>query len=211
MSLLDSTPARATGRIYGVVVGTVTDNKDPESLSRVKVTFPWLGDDPESNWAPVATLMAGKEMGLFFLPEVGDTVLCAFEHGDVRYPYVVGSLYNGKEPPPETNSDGKNNRRVLISRSGMAIRFDDTSGSEKITISDKDDKNVVLIDVANGKISLSVSSGDIELKAPSGKVTIEGQDVEIKASASGKFQAASGLDLKCDGTTNLKGATVNIN
>ena len=43
-------------------------------------------------------------------------MLVAFERGDMRFPYVVGSLWNGKDPSPETNSDGKNDVRVIHSR-----------------------------------------------------------------------------------------------
>src|SRR5437868_3604561 len=98
------------GRISGVVVGVVTNNQgDPDGLGRVKVKFPWLSNEEESFWARVAAPMAGKERGFYFLPEVEDEVLVAFEQGDVRFPYVVGSLWNGKDAPPAKNDDGKNN------------------------------------------------------------------------------------------------------
>ena len=72
----------ASSRVSGVVVGVVTNNQDPEGMGRVKVKFPWLSDEDESNWARVAAPMAGKERGFYFLPEVEDEVLVAFEHGD---------------------------------------------------------------------------------------------------------------------------------
>ena len=98
------TLAEASGRIYGVVVGIVTANQgDPDGLGRVKVRFPWLASDAESAWARIATLMAGNKRGSFFLPEVEDEVLVAFEHGDLRYPYILGALWNGKDKPPDTN------------------------------------------------------------------------------------------------------------
>ena len=52
----------------------------------------------------------------YFLPEVGDEVLVAFERGDLRFPYVLGSLWNGKDKPPSTNDDGKNDVRMIHSR-----------------------------------------------------------------------------------------------
>ncbi len=72
--------------------------------------------------------MAGAGRGLYILPEVDDEVLVAFEHGNPSTPYVLGGLWNGKDKPPEANSDGKNNMRVLKSRSGHVIRLDDTAG-----------------------------------------------------------------------------------
>ena len=101
------------GRYYGVVVGIVTNNQDPNNMARVRVKFPWLSDDNESWWARMAVPMAGSGRGSYFLPEVDDEVLVAFEHGDVRSPYIVGGLWNGKDSPPANNSDGKNNIRVI--------------------------------------------------------------------------------------------------
>ena len=83
-----------SSRVTGVVVGVVTNNQDPDGLGRVKVKFPWLSDADESSWARIAAPMAGKERGLYFLPEVDDEVLVIFEHGDLRFPFVPGALWN---------------------------------------------------------------------------------------------------------------------
>lgn len=203
-------PMDETSRIYGVVTGVVTDNKDPESLGRVKLRFAWLADDDESAWAPVASPMAGGERGIFFLPEVEDEVLVAFLHGDLRQPFVLGGLWNGKDKPPETNADGENNVRLIKTRSGALIRFTDKDGSEKVEIVDKGGKNSIVIDTAGDTITIT-SGKDLVLDAASGKITLNAKDVEIKASASGKFETGSALDLKASGQANLKGATVNIN
>ncbi len=196
--------------ITGVVIGIVTNNKDPDDLGRVKVKFPWLSDSDESNWARVISPMAGKERGIYFLPEVDDEVLVAFEFGDINMPYVIGSLWNGKDKPPQTNSDGKNNMRIIKSRSGHLIKLDDTDGAEKIEIIDKSEKNKIVIDAKNEKISI-ISSKDIEISAPNGKVTIEANDIEAKSNASTKIEASAGMDLKASGNMNVKGATVNLN
>ena len=151
-----------------------------------------------------------KERGAFFLPEVDDEVLVAFEYGDINMPYVIGSLWNGKDVPPENNSDGKNNIRMIRSRSGHVITLDDSDGSEQIKIMDKTQKNMIIIDAKNNKISIK-SDKDIELSAPNGKVTIEAMDIETKSTASTKIEATSGVDVKASGNLNIKGAMVNIN
>ena len=197
-------------RVEGVVVGVVTNNQDPEKMGRVKVRFPWLSDEDESNWARVATPMAGKERGLFLLPEVDDEVLVAFEHGDLRFPYVVGSLWNGKDAPPADNADGKNNIRVLKSRSGHVIRLTDEDGKEKIEIVDKTGKNSIVIDTAENTVTFTADK-DIVLSAPNGTIKLDAQKVEVKSKADSKVEAGGGLDLKASGQMNVKGATVNIN
>jgi uncharacterized protein involved in type VI secretion and phage assembly len=127
----------ACSRIYGVVVGVVTNNQDPDNLGKVKVKFPWLVENDESTWARVASPMAGANRGIIFIPEVDDEVLVAFDHGDVRAPYILGAVWNGTDKPPqEKGNDDKNNLRIIKSRSNHMIILDDTSGSEKIQIID---------------------------------------------------------------------------
>jgi uncharacterized protein involved in type VI secretion and phage assembly len=211
LSLLDLVEdRRMKARIYGFVIGIVTNNKDPEEIGRVKVKFPWLSEEDESNWARIVSPMAGNDMGMFFLPEVDDEVLVGFQHGDINMPYILGSLWNGVDKPPEDNSDGKNNIRMIKSRSGHIIKLDDTQGEEKIEIVDNTKKNIIIIDGKTNKITFK-SESDIEISAPNGKVSINALDFEVKSSASTKIEASSGMDLKTSGSMNLKGSMVNIN
>lgn len=197
-------------KFLGVMTGIVTNNQDPEKLGRVKVKLPRLSGDDESNWARIATLMAGKDRGAFFLPEVNDEVLVAFECGDINLPCIIGALWNGQDKPFETNSDGKNDKRVIKSRSGHLIRLDDKDGAEKIEIIDKSGKNLITIDTKSNRITIS-SDKDIELSAKKGKITINAQDIELKSSASTKVESGAGMDLKASAKMTVKGATVEIN
>jgi uncharacterized protein involved in type VI secretion and phage assembly len=198
-------------RIYGVVVGVVTDNQDPDKLGRVKVSFPWLKEKAESDWARVASPMAGNDRGLVFIPEVKDEVLVAFQQGDVRAPYVIGALWNGVDKfIKEKDGDDNNNLRIIKSRSNHLIVLDDTSGSEKIQIIDSKGKNTITIDSQKNKITIQ-GEGDIELKASNGKIILDAQSVEIKSSAETKVEAGSTMDVKASSTMTIKGQMVNIN
>jgi uncharacterized protein involved in type VI secretion and phage assembly len=203
-----------TDKIYGVVVGIVTNNQDPEKLGRVKVKYPWLSDSEESHWARMATLMAGKDRGSFYLPEVDDEVLLAFEHGDARFPYVVGMLWNGKDTPRYDNSDGKNDLRVITSRSGHELVFDDNDQKGKVVIHTKKNHIITLDDSSGGeKISIvdKTGSNSVEIDSVQNsiaiksalKLTIESQVIEIKAGATMKIEAGA--------TMTIKGAIVMIN
>ena len=198
------------GRIQGVVVGIVTNNQDPDGLGRVKVKFPWLSDVDESTWARIAAPMAGDQRGVYFLPEVEDEVLVAFEHGDVRFPYVLGALWNGKDAPPASNDDGKNNVRIIKSRSGHVIKLNDEDGKETIEIVDKSEKNSILIDTANNSIAVT-SDKDITLSASNGTIKLNAQKIEINSSGPTKIAAGSTAAVEASATLTVKGATVNIN
>ena len=203
-------------RINGVVIGIVTNNNDPDDMGRVRVTFPWQGDCDESYWARVATLMAGNDRGAFFLPEVDDEVLVAFDHGDINHPYVVGALWNGVDTPPETNSDGKNNIRKIKSRSGHeiilddnheqgaekieihtnaghTILLDDSTGSEKIEIRDKTGANSIVMDSVQGAITISSQT----------KLSIKSQIIEIEAGGM--------MTIKSNAALTIQGTPVLIN
>lgn len=154
-----------SGKIYGAVVGVVSNLDDPESQGRVKLRFPWLKDDDESRWARVVSFMAGPSRGGVFRPEVGDEVLVIFEHGDMRFPYVLGGVWNGKDGlPEERGADKSNDVRLLKTRSGHTLVFDDTAGSEKVTITDKGGSVIELsadgVTIKSKAIKIGASAGE---------------------------------------------------
>lgn len=190
-------------RENGILIALVSNLDDPEKLGRVKVKFPELGG-VESDWARLATLMAGAGRGTFFRPEVNDEVLVALEHGDPRRPHIIGCLWSQVDAPPIDDSKPiENNLRSITSRSGHKVILDDTKGKEKIEIIGKGGAHKVVIDTANDKIQVTCDTGDIEVKAGAGKVSIEATTVEIKATGN--------MNLEASGTMTIKGATVNIN
>jgi uncharacterized protein involved in type VI secretion and phage assembly len=207
--LLDMSEKAADPRLFGLVVGVVTNNQDPDGLGRVKVRFPWLSDDEESHWARIAVPMGGKERGTYFLPEVDDEVLVAFEHGSPSFPYVLGALWNGKDVPPTTNDDGKNNLRLIKSRSGHVIKLNDEDGKETVEIVDKKGNSIV-IDTAKDTLTITTNK-DIAFAATQGTIKLQAQKIELKSSADTKIEAGAGMDVKASATLNVKGATVNIN
>ncbi|MFQ5628289.1 MAG: phage baseplate assembly protein V [bacterium] len=196
--------------INGVAVAVVTNNEDPQNLARVKVKYPWRQDEDESYWARIATFMGGSDRGGYFLPEVGDEVLVSFENGDIDHPFIIGALWSDKLKPPENNSDGKNNLRLIRSRSGHMVILDDTDGSEKIVIIDKSEKNLLTIDTSSNTIEIS-SEQDIKLNAPKGKILLDANELEFKAKANAKVQAQGNIDVKATGNNTIQGAMVMIN
>lgn len=207
---LVATAAAADGRIHGVVVGIVTNNRDPEGMHRVKLRFPWLNDEDESHWARVAAPMAGGGRGWYTLPEVDDEVLVAFEHGSIDRPYVLGALWNGKDSPPDDNGDGRNDRRSFTSRSGHVLRFGDAGGRETVEIIDKSGNNRIVIDTAGRSIRIE-ADGDIDIRSATGRVKISGVGIELDSKAGVRVQAQSTVDIQATAQASLSGALVKIN
>jgi uncharacterized protein involved in type VI secretion and phage assembly len=213
-----------TGRIHGVVIGIVTNNQDPDKLGRVKVKFPWLSDQDESDWARVAAPMAGKGRGAFFLPEVDDEVLVAFEHGDARVPYVIGALWNGKDAPPRDNGDGKNDQRVIHSRAGHELVFDDNDQKGQVMVKTKGGHQVLLDDTAQGpKVMVKSSAGHqivlddspgqenitIQDKTGSNKIVFDSLQNAISIAAQMKISLkALQIEIESDTTMTIKAGAV---
>ena len=207
---LMTTPPGTDDRFFGVAIGVVTNNNDPDGLGRVKTSLPWMADQVESDWARVVTPMAGPGRGVYFLPEVNDEVLVAFEHGNPDTPYVLGGLWNGKDKPPESNRDGKNNLRAIRSRSGNLIRLSDADGDAKIEIIDSSTKNTIVIRAKDNSITIT-AAGDVTIQSSNGKLKLSGNEVEITSESTVKIEAGQNMELKSSGQLNVKGTVVNIN
>ena len=212
MSLVETAPNETTlesgGHVKGVAVAIVRENKDDSGLGRVKVSYPWHSQPRESYWARIAMPMTGGNRGTWFLPENGDEVLVAFERGDLRFPYVVGSLWNGVDKSPVTNQDGKNDVRQIRTRKGHKLTFDDGSrGSVQLELNDGkrvtiDDDGVEVDDGHGNSIVIQSTSGSMTVQAAA-TLTLKAPQIAIQAS--GKLDVTAGAALS------LSGSLVRIN
>jgi uncharacterized protein involved in type VI secretion and phage assembly len=146
----------------GVAIGIVKEI-DPKE-GRIKVEFPWMKPSVRSAWAPVASLMAGKDRGAWCMPENDDEALVAFEQGDFDHPFIVGFLWNGKDKPPETT----NKNRIIKTPGGHQLRFED-SGDKKILIKSNGGIEILLDDRNNS----------IELRGGGRRITMRNGQVQI--------------------------------
>ncbi|NJO33092.1 MAG: phage tail protein [Rhodospirillales bacterium] len=174
------------GVVKGVAIALVTQNKDPDGLCRVKVRYPWHDKPTESYWARLAVPMAGKDRGMVLIPEVDDEVVVAFEREDLRFPYVLGALWNGKDKPPQANTDGKNDKRILQSRKKHYLLFDDGSRGVVELKHEKgrkvvfDDDGILMQDEKGNIFKIDSNSGAMTIEA-NGRLSIKAASVSIEA------------------------------
>jgi uncharacterized protein involved in type VI secretion and phage assembly len=201
--------AEAEGaRVFEPVIGVVTDNKDPQRLGRVKLKFPFLSEQDTTWWAPVVMLGAGNRRGWFFIPEINDEVLVVFEHGDIGRPVVIGSLWNGKDSPPDSNPGG-NPRRVIKSRQGSRIVFDDDKNL--LILEDGARSGRITFDANAKTITIEALVGDVCIQSPKGTATIIAKQVELNAGQNIELHAGCGLRWNTDKSATLDaGASVNL-
>jgi phage protein D/phage baseplate assembly protein gpV len=190
-------PPSAVGQlVHGAVPAVVTEVKDdPDSLSRVKVKFPWLDDSFSSDWARVVFPGAGKERGFVCMPEIDDEVLVCFEQGDFRRPYVLGGLFNGTDAAKDAKTlvdtaSGTIGVRALTTRVGHSLKFTDADSGKGIKLATGGEQVESLeLDAAGHSITIS-SSGNITIKSG------DSGTISVKAGTSMTLEATSSLELK---------------
>ncbi|MGH3823469.1 MAG: VgrG-related protein [Pseudonocardiaceae bacterium] len=210
----------------GVVIGQVSDNRDPDKLGRVRLTFPWLHDEFVSDWARTVQAGAGKARGALIVPEVGDEVLVAFEQGSFQRPYVLGGLHNGVDTPPTgdvelvDSSSGAIDRRAFVSRTGHALEMLETAsgaqgikirtGDGKLTL-DLDQKKTKITVHSDGTVTIEARNG-VTVDAGTGSLRLAGKDITIAAKTGVKMDGGGG-EVKVSSNTkvSVQGATVSLN
>lgn len=183
-----------TNSINGLQIGIVTDIADPENLFRVKVRIPLLAENGEGIWARLATLNASKDMGSYFIPDIGDEVIVGCLGNSPDAPIILGSLYSNYHTPPFTITED-NFLKGFVTKEGTKIVLDDekksveisTQNGNKLTISD-DLQGVTIEDENSNKINMDrngitlESCKDFTVKA-TGNIKIEGVQTAVEASA----------------------------
>lgn len=206
---------REDKRIYGVALAEVVSNMDTTGLGRVQLKLPWLpGYQP---WARVAAFSAGSGQGGYFIPQEHDEVLVAFNQGDVRDPYVIGSLWNGHDKPPYQGTLDPAQKRVVRSPAGHEVLLDDlkksisitTATGQKITLTPEQIELAAGDDKAGAKITL-LSSGTVTIEATT-KVQIKAPTISVNATGSLDLKGSASATLDGGSTCTVKGTMVNIN
>jgi len=186
-------PALPKAALFGVYSAIVVDVKDPDGQGRVKITLPWAegGDGARyETWARLAVPMAGNRRGTWLIPDADDEVLVAFEAGDPSRPFVIGSLWNGRDAPPESmDGAGRNDQKVIRSRNGVTITLDDRDGAERFQVETPGGQKIELRD-GPGELTIEDSNGNsIELTSSSIKIAASA-GVEVTAT---KFKVSAGM------------------
>ena len=174
----------ASRRLFGLYPALVKDIVDPDATGRIQVGFPWLGEagNDVTAWARLVSLYADDDQGWQILPEVGSEVIVGFEAGAIERPCIIGAVWNGREALPQA-AQAANNLRLLKTRSGTLLEFDDTEGAAKVTLQMQSGHKLVLDDAAQS-VTLKHSNGCELVMNIAGQVKVTANStVEITASA----------------------------
>jgi uncharacterized protein involved in type VI secretion and phage assembly len=170
--MLESPITRQTERYQGKYRGIVTDNQDPKKLGRLKARVPEVLIDVESGWALPCAPYAGEGVGVYLVPPPAAGVWIEFEAGDVSRPIWSGCWWGeGQVPRDQTGSDTDPDLKILRSGEGLLVALHD--GDQTIAVSDSEGRNLMLIEVGSGKITIQATA----------KVVIDAAQIEFVANA----------------------------
>jgi uncharacterized protein involved in type VI secretion and phage assembly len=198
------------GLFQGHYLAEVVSVQDPDRLTRVQVRLVRADDRAGQDapiWARVAVPFAGSNRGAFLLPDVGDEVLIAFVNGDSRLPIVVGGLWNGNQPAPETVDGDSIDRWSIVSKAGSRIAIVESSpATATISFETPNGVSGILTDTGGGEIEFSAAGSTITLNAQgisvqtSARVTVEASQVEVSAGQVNVNAAISNFSgmVRCD-------------
>lgn len=205
-------------KFYGVVVGKVILTTDPLMLGRVKVQVPFIDSADLAAWARVATPMAGLLSGQYMIPDPGDEVLVAFEHGDVNAPYILGCLWNATTPPPLPSPLPQ--IRAIRTPLGNQVAFREAPPAITLTTPDMTQAAAglppgitlasnTMITLQCGATRLVLSPAGVTITAPAVTVTSTGA---VSTSGTSVSVTGSGaVSLSAGGACSLTGSVVKIN
>ncbi len=172
--LLRVVDERVLSRFYGKYEAVVTDVDDPLKIGRVRAHVPAVfGPEVKSGWAlPCMPFGGGKDRGMLFVPEVGDSVWFEFAGGEPSRPIWVGAFWgapsgesvsaDATEVPSNEDTKAGPKLGVLKTKAGHRIVFDDEGGV--IVLAHGEDKAEVRI----------TKSGEVIIKAEKVKLGAEG-------------------------------------
>ncbi len=204
-SLADTLAAPRTSsfRRDNLVVGIVTAIGNTNgSPGDVKVKYPGVNNELESNWARIVNPGGGKSRGLTFMPEINDEVVLGFENGDPRRPIVLGGLFNGKDAQPAfKKTNGQIDTRQMTSRKGHTIEFGD---------GDSDEDQYIGLTLAGGNHQVKLGKTDLTATVPAGTpMTLKSGSSSIVISNSGEITlTGKKITLKADTDVELSGVNV---
>ncbi|MGO4700726.1 phage baseplate assembly protein V [Dyella sp. 2RAB6] len=104
---------------YGKYRGTVLQNVDPEQLGRIQATVPDVSGLLPTSWAMPCVPFAGKQNGVYLVPQIGAGVWIEFEQGDPDYPIWTGGFWGIAAEVPALALAGNPASPSVVLQSGL--------------------------------------------------------------------------------------------
>lgn len=225
-------------RIFGLMIGIVVKNYDKDMPGRVCVNIPVRDENANTlKWAKMVMNSNGTKWGTYFVPEIGDQVVLAFEEGNIEKPYIIGCLATDNSKVVRESVDEDNQIKQIASKNGSHIKFMDNkegdgekdqielqtackkhtllldNENKKVVIQDEKNKNYIQMDTTPGEGALTFNvEKSITMKVGSNITVTMNADtgaVNIKCEKL-SIKAANSAAIESDGNFKMKGSAFSI-
>lgn len=213
----------------GIMTGIVKKNYDKDYPGMVQVEL-LLGDKKNTStaWLRVMQPYSGNQFGSYFLPEIDTEVVVGFVAGNMERPIVLGCLWNQVDKLPKNASADKNTKKLLVTKGGHQITFDDTKDKQAldiktpgglnvnlqdekklITVKDEKGENLFTIDSKKGEITLSAKK-KMSMKVNNTEmISMDGKTIKLSANDL-KADCKAGIALSSKSSAKLESSQVDI-
>ena len=195
--------------------GVVTDNRDPDCLGRIRISYDTVVPGSVSPWLPVIGQGRGTGKGMWTLPEIGTQCLAVFTAADRSRGYVLGFIYDREHRPPESGTEKRCDSTLLQTRSHR-IEVIDKEGSEEIRIESAEGRMRVSIGKSGG-IKVENELGGINIKCRNFKCEGEGEihlatkkTFALTTDDTLKISPKGNVNITSDKEVNLKGKNIKM-
>jgi len=106
-------------KYYGKYRGTVMNNIDPMQIGRIQVIVPDVSGILPTSFAMPCLPLAGKQMGVYMVPQIGSGVWVEFEQGDPDYPIWSGCFWGVVAEVPLLGLAGNPASPSIVLQSGL--------------------------------------------------------------------------------------------
>ena len=221
-------------RLFGLLTGIVTENYEKEMPGRVCVQIPVRDENANVlKWARAVMPSGGEDWGHYFLPEVGDQVVLAFEEGNIEKPYIIGCIPKDNSKLLSSSADADNQYKRIRTKHGSGITFVDSKDSEdgekdkiqiqtakglhginldneknRITVCDKDQKNAITIRTEDGRIEVAAEKKLTIKVGDSIEITMNGENGTVNLNCGTlKAKVQKTLHMEVNGNGSLKASS----
>ena len=117
-------------KYYGKYRGTVLQNVDPMQIGRIQAMVPDVSGLLPASWAMPCVPIAGKQSGVYVVPQIGAGVWIEFEQGDPDYPIWSGGFWGSAAEVPALALAGNPVSPSVVLQSGLqnGITISDVPG-----------------------------------------------------------------------------------
>lgn len=223
-------------RISGIMVCQVMKNYDKDKQGFVQVNINTRDyDDTKLVWARMALAYGGNKWGEYFIPEVGDQVIVAFEQGNIERAFVIGAVPKANSGFMQKAFNEKNEIKRITTRNGNNIDIIDKGEGDgdndkitmttskglhkleldnekkKILISDKEGENKIEIKTENGQMEI-IAKQKLTIKVGDNiKVFMNGSNGTVSIEATKfKLETSNTAEIKSNNRVSMEGGNVTV-